>query len=109
MRAKDDSDWYGASARDTSRARAAGLLTRPPQQTLADTLIWELSRAQPGPHGAGLTDEEEQNLLDALAQFDSRSACGMSWACGVGEGDLRPPRRSTLIVIVVTIRSQIVT
>ena len=34
MRAKDDSDWYGASARDTSRARAAGLLTRPPQQTL---------------------------------------------------------------------------
>jgi nucleoside-diphosphate-sugar epimerase len=63
----DDSDWYGVSALDTSRARAAGLLTRPPQQTLADTLIWELSRAQPGPHGAGLTDEEERNLLDALA------------------------------------------
>jgi nucleoside-diphosphate-sugar epimerase len=63
----DDSDWYGASARDTSRARAAGLLTRPLQQTLTDTLIWELSRPQPGPHGAGLTDEEERNLLDALA------------------------------------------
>ena len=63
----DDSEWYGASARDTSRARAAGLLNRPLQQTLADTLTWELSRPQPGPHGAGLTDEEEQNLLDALA------------------------------------------
>ena len=63
----DEADWYGMNARDTSRARAAGLLTRPLEETLADTLTWELSRPESGPHGAGLTDEEERNLLDALA------------------------------------------
>jgi 2'-hydroxyisoflavone reductase len=63
----DDPDWYGMNARDTSRARAAGLVTRPLEQTLADTLAWELARPEPGPHGAGLTDDEERKLLDALA------------------------------------------
>lgn len=63
----DDPDWYGMNARNTSRARAAGLVTRPLEQTLSDTLAWELARPQPGPHGAGLTDEEERQLLDALA------------------------------------------
>lgn len=62
----DDRDWYGMNARDTSTARAAGLVARPLEQTLADTLAWELSRSQPCPHGAGLTDEEEQNLLEAF-------------------------------------------
>ncbi len=37
------------------------------EQTLTDTLAWELARPEPGPHGAGLTDEEERDLLDALA------------------------------------------
>jgi len=63
----DDPGWYGMNARDTSRARAAGLVTRPLEQTLADTLAWELARPEPGPHGAGLTDDEERQLLDALA------------------------------------------
>jgi 2'-hydroxyisoflavone reductase len=63
----DDPDWYGMNARDTSRAHAAGLLPRPLHQTLADTLTWELSRPRPGPHGAGLTDEEEQALLASIA------------------------------------------
>jgi 2'-hydroxyisoflavone reductase len=62
----DDPDWYGMNARDTSRARAEGLRCRPLEATLADTLDWELSRPQPGPHGAGLTDEEERALLTAL-------------------------------------------
>jgi len=63
----DDREWYGMNARDNTRARAAGLITRPLEQTLTDTLAWELARPEPGPHGAGLTDEEERNLLDALA------------------------------------------
>ncbi|MHB8450155.1 MAG: Rossmann-fold NAD(P)-binding domain-containing protein [Mycobacteriales bacterium] len=60
----DDPEWYGMNARVTSRARAAGLVCRPLEQTLADTLAWELSRPQP--HGAGLTNEEERDLLNAL-------------------------------------------
>ena len=63
----DDPDWYGMNARDTDRARAAGLRARPLAQTLADALAWERSRPTPGPHGAGLTDDEERRLLDALA------------------------------------------
>jgi len=63
----DDREWYGMNARDNTRARAAGLVTRPLEQTLTDTLAWELARPEPGPHGAGLTDEEERNLIDALA------------------------------------------
>jgi 2'-hydroxyisoflavone reductase len=63
----DDRDWYGMNARDTSRAHAAGLVSRPLDQTLVDTLAWELSRPQPGPHGAGLTDEAEEALLNAAA------------------------------------------
>lgn len=63
----DDPDWYGMNARDTSAAHATGLVARPLEHTLTDTLAWELSRSQPGPHGAVLTDEEEQNLLAALA------------------------------------------
>lgn len=64
----DDPDWFGMNARSTARARAAGLMTRPPAETLADTLAWELARPEPGPHGAGLTDEEERELLAAAGE-----------------------------------------
>jgi len=63
----NDPDWHGMNARDTTRARDAGLRTRPLQQTLVDTLAWELAHPEPGPHGAGLTDDEERRLLDSLA------------------------------------------
>jgi len=63
----DDPDWYGMNARDTTRARATGLVTRFLEQTLTDTLAWKLTRPEPGPHGAGLTDDEERRLLDSLA------------------------------------------
>jgi 2'-hydroxyisoflavone reductase len=63
----DDPDWYGMNAHSTARARAAGLTTRPLEQTLADTLDWERGRPDPGPHGAGLSDEEERRLLALLA------------------------------------------
>jgi nucleoside-diphosphate-sugar epimerase len=62
-----DPDWQGFSARDGSRARAAGLEHRPLEETLRDVLAWEA--AQPvHPHGAGLTDDEERDLLRLLAQ-----------------------------------------
>ena len=64
----DDPDWYGMNARSTVRARAAGLMTRPLEDTLADTLAWEESRSDQGPHGAGLTNDEERHLLDLYAE-----------------------------------------
>lgn len=60
-----DPGWRGMSGRDGSRAVAAGLVRRPLEQTLADTLAWELSR--PGHvRGAGLTDQDERALLAEL-------------------------------------------
>lgn len=44
----DVPDRYGMNARDTSSARAAGLVTRPLDQTLTDTLAWELAPQNPG-------------------------------------------------------------
>jgi 2'-hydroxyisoflavone reductase len=57
----------GMTARRGSRARAAGLETRPLEDTLADTLAWELSREQPRPRKAGLSDDDERELLSLLA------------------------------------------
>ena len=60
-----DPDWRGMRGRDGSRAVAAWLVRRPLEQTLADTLAWELSR--PGHvRGAGLTDDDERALLAEL-------------------------------------------
>lgn len=59
-------EYAGFSARDTSAARAAGLLPRPLAQTLTDTLAWELTDPD-RPRQAGLADDEERALLAALA------------------------------------------
>lgn len=56
-------DYAGFSARDSSAARAAGLVTRPLADTLADTLAWELAAGPDRPRLAGLTAEEERSLL----------------------------------------------
>ena len=61
-----DPGWQGFAARDGSRARGAGLTHRPLAATLTDVLAWE--ETQPvHPHGAGLTDDEERELLRLLA------------------------------------------
>jgi 2'-hydroxyisoflavone reductase len=62
-----DPDWLGFNANDSSKARRAGLSTRPLDQTLADTLAWELSRDRDRVRQAGLSDEDERALLEALA------------------------------------------
>jgi len=61
-----DPDWAGFNARDSSKARAAGLTTRPLDETLADTLTWELTRDPARSRQAGLSDEDERSLLHAL-------------------------------------------
>jgi nucleoside-diphosphate-sugar epimerase len=61
----DDPSWLGMNARNGSRAVASGLTIRPLDETLRDVRAWEVSRAQSGPHGAGLTDSEERSLLAA--------------------------------------------
>lgn len=59
--------YAGFNARDSSAARAAGLVTRPLEETLADTLAWERTRDPSLRRRAGLTDEDERSLLRARA------------------------------------------
>ena len=63
----DDPDWVGFNANDSSKARRAGLTTRPLEQTLVDTLAWEMTRDQSRARQAGLSDDDERELLAALA------------------------------------------
>lgn len=60
----DDPEWRGFATLDTRRARAEGLVTRPLEDTLADTLAWEETRTEP--RRCGLTDDEERRVLAAL-------------------------------------------
>ncbi|PXA67868.1 NAD-dependent epimerase/dehydratase family protein [Cryobacterium arcticum] len=60
-------DYAGFNARDSSAARAAGLVTRPLAETLADTLRWERRRVTQGARRAGLSDADEAALLAELA------------------------------------------
>lgn len=77
-----DRSWYGMNARSNARAMAAGLVLRPLADTLADTLDWERAKVESGPHGAGLTDSEERELLADLDwRFDAEGG-------GHGPGDL---------------------
>jgi 2'-hydroxyisoflavone reductase len=59
-------EYAGFSSRDGSAARAAGLVSRPVAETLADTLEWELTRNLERPRRAGLSDHDERRLLHAL-------------------------------------------
>jgi 2'-hydroxyisoflavone reductase len=63
-----DADWQGFGTRDSSKARAAGLRARPLEQTLADTLAWELTREHEDARRAGLSDADERALLETLTR-----------------------------------------
>jgi hypothetical protein len=63
-----DPDWLGLSARENSKARRAGLRIRPLEQTLSDTLAWELTRDLGDARRAGLTDTDERALLESLTR-----------------------------------------
>ncbi len=60
----DDVEWRGFATLDTARARAAGLVTRPLEQTLRDTLAFEETRTVP--RRAGLTDDDERRVQEAV-------------------------------------------
>jgi nucleoside-diphosphate-sugar epimerase len=60
----DDVEWRGFATLDTTRARAAGLVTRPLEQTLRDTLAFEETRTEP--RRAGLTDDDERRVQAAV-------------------------------------------
>jgi len=64
-----DPEWQGFGTRDSSKARAAGLRTRPLEQTLSDTLAWELTRDHSDARKAGLSDDDERTLLETLARI----------------------------------------
>ena len=59
--------WAGLNSHDTRRALAAGLDIRPLESTLADVLAWELEQGADRPRRAGLTDDQERELLAAVA------------------------------------------
>jgi 2'-hydroxyisoflavone reductase len=61
-------DYAGFNARDSIAARAAGLITRPLEETLTDTLAWECTRDPGRRRQAGLNDDDERWLLHALAE-----------------------------------------
>lgn len=63
-----DPEWRGFAARRGSKVREHGLTPRPLAHTLADTLRWEEQRKGSMPHGAGLTDTEERELLAAASR-----------------------------------------
>lgn len=62
-----DPGWLGFNANDSSKARRAGLITRPLGETLADALAWEMSRECDRVRQAGLSDADERGLLEVLA------------------------------------------
>lgn len=60
----DDAEWRGFATLDTARARAAGLVTRPLEETLRDTLAFEETRTVP--RRAGLSDDDERRVQEAV-------------------------------------------
>ena len=60
----------GMSAMDTARAAAAGLRRRPIVETLADTLLDERARGLDRPRKAGLTRDDELELLTAAVESE---------------------------------------
>ena len=60
----DDDEWRGFATMDTSRARAAGLVTRPLEETLRDALAFEETRTVP--RRAGLSDDDERRVQGAV-------------------------------------------
>jgi len=61
-------DYAGFNARSNSAARAAGLVTRPLEETLTDTLAWELAAGPDRARKAGLSDDQERELLSLLGR-----------------------------------------
>lgn len=59
--------WEAHAAVNIERALAAGLVLRPVEETINDTLGWDIARGGPERGAEGLTDEREQELLASFA------------------------------------------
>jgi len=59
--------WQAHAEVDIERALAAGLIFRPIDETVRDTLAWDVARGGLSQGAEGLTREREQELLDQLA------------------------------------------
>jgi nucleoside-diphosphate-sugar epimerase len=69
-------EYAGFMARDGAAARRLGLVCRPLEETLADTLAWEL-RSGPGrPRKAGLSPSDEAELIALARAEGSTTATG---------------------------------
>jgi 2'-hydroxyisoflavone reductase len=60
-----DPAWHGFTLHPNAKALGTGLRLRPLEQTLADTLAWELARTADGDRRSGLSDDDERELLAA--------------------------------------------
>jgi len=60
-------EYAGFSARNAGSARASGLVVRPLHETLAATLAWEIAAGADRPRQAGLSHNDERELLQELA------------------------------------------
>ena len=80
----DDPDWFGFNARDSGAAYAAGLVTRPLAETLADTLEWERlgpdQHARPGCRRRGAGPARGLALTGEERGADPRTPAERGWA-----------------------------
>jgi 2'-hydroxyisoflavone reductase len=67
-------DWEGASDVRIDKALAKGLCFRALDETIRDTLAWDLARGGPGAGSEGLSAEAESELLATLAGRDGPSS-----------------------------------
>jgi len=65
-----DPDFAGFTSRPGLLGRQLGLTCRPLVETLRDVLAWEEHRGPDEPRGAGLTDDEERELLATVPRDD---------------------------------------
>lgn len=72
----DDEQFGGMLQVDNSKALAAGLTTRPVEETIADTLAWwnSLPQARRDEPKAGLAADKERDVLAALADAANKAA-----------------------------------
>lgn len=61
-----DPDWRGFMDRSNARATGLGLVVRPVEETLADALAWERSEGFDRPRKAGITTNEQHDLVRQL-------------------------------------------
>jgi 2'-hydroxyisoflavone reductase len=58
--------WEAANEAGIDKALRAGLRFRPLEETIVDTLAWDLARGGPAPGREGLSAEREEELLSSL-------------------------------------------